>query len=1042
MILTITQPFRNVNLTPQSLKIRHWRFTVVAALMILAVLMSPWTLAAFPVIFAMAHINDPDKSTPPAAAPENPNGITDRELFSSPVAPWWVVILQRGMERWGLWQERRAGALGNGTRRKLVERLVERMERKDPVTAGHVERVSRLIEAFGERLGLSESAVQDIKDGARLHDVGKLFIWDRVLNKPGPLNDLWEWPYMRLHTLFGFLILSQHRSLRYVASIAMAHQEKWDGSGYPLHARGIHIPMAARLISIVDTFDAMTSDRPYRKALSEDEAIRELQRLAGQQWDPWLVGQFIELLKEFKLKGIPVTESEIAAEAKATAPPASPERSRGAAAPKKGGPAGIIEIQLVLIIAGILATAGIAGIYVLCLEIYRQHRRLAPPSQFHSQLTELIDRRIRHDALGERAAIRKALDHWQKKWLDPRVRSLGKKGLTQGLLLAELGNISEKLGIYLSPEQESQMNQIARDLAPELSSFEVLNTANRRINLMRAWQEKIVEEQAKLRQSAAPPAAAPGAGNEEGFVAQPFLGILSIVTGVFLIPAGLVYWGPAVAFGMVLFCVNRSPVLNELLPFHVDIAKNFPNQPTTEVFPFMKWNNRRSAVRMAEINVTSVLPDSLESYVVKNADKLGGFKRGESAQTATLSSPTNFRGFSGRFSTLRQSRMASLMRFIKVFMSFAWVWQPRNWGQLATSIWSSSSSIMTRYSRGSIAPKFTITSLHFQVSVLAPLTLIAFLIWPEHFRHILGTSAMVFMAGMTEPPPGSEPPASSADKPAAAPDDEKGPMHGNFLVTKRWDMAIQNPLAAFLVLTTTLVLNILAAPLAAYALIAIAFSVLYNPKSQPEAIESPVEPSGLRDILPPLVQPGGLGLSRIDQVNLIDDNRHRAQVVSIAQMSEIMGAKAEAGVVLALDPSQISMSQIFQLLKQLLKSNPDKKRIRVAFVGSNLALRPRARLVESMLRLQLGLKAITIDRTAKVLEPLDLDWLYGEIRRQDSTMDGFSLYLLADPSMDLKPSWRSRLIQVMMAVTKDTFILVSARVADKLRAAQAAAVSQ
>jgi HD-GYP domain-containing protein (c-di-GMP phosphodiesterase class II) len=128
--------------------------------------------------------------------------------------------------------------------------------------------------------------------GALLHDVGKIGIQDAILLKPGALTDE-EWAVMRRHPLIGAEILQRLTHLEGAREIVVAHQERWDGSGYPAGLKGTAIPLCARIFAVADAFDAMTSDRPYRKKMTYADARKEIERCAGTQFDPEVVEAFL-----------------------------------------------------------------------------------------------------------------------------------------------------------------------------------------------------------------------------------------------------------------------------------------------------------------------------------------------------------------------------------------------------------------------------------------------------------------------------------------------------------------------------------------------------------------------------------------------------------------------------------------------------------------------------------------------------------------------------------------------------------------------------
>ena len=178
-----------------------------------------------------------------------------------------------------------------------VESLAAALELRDCYTGQHSEEVVALARAVGERLQLSSPSLVELEFAARLHDVGKLAVPDSILQKPGPL-DTREWKVMRRHPRAASEMLAGIPGLEAVALVARFHHERWDGDGYPDGLEGERIPLASRVISVCDAYDAMTSDRPYRPALSRDAALRELREGAGSQFDPWIVESLIEVLEE------------------------------------------------------------------------------------------------------------------------------------------------------------------------------------------------------------------------------------------------------------------------------------------------------------------------------------------------------------------------------------------------------------------------------------------------------------------------------------------------------------------------------------------------------------------------------------------------------------------------------------------------------------------------------------------------------------------------------------------------------------------------
>lgn len=184
------------------------------------------------------------------------------------------------------------------TRAKIQEmmELVRAVEEKDPATEGHCSRIERLALATGERLGLFGDRLIALSYAAYLHDIGKVKIPDRILNKPGPLTDE-EWEEMRKHPGYGAEMLADKEFLTEAAKIVVAHHERHDGAGYPNGLKGEEIPLEARIVAVVDAYDAITSKRPYSPALSQDTAMAELRKNAGTQFDPHVVEAFLDVLQ-------------------------------------------------------------------------------------------------------------------------------------------------------------------------------------------------------------------------------------------------------------------------------------------------------------------------------------------------------------------------------------------------------------------------------------------------------------------------------------------------------------------------------------------------------------------------------------------------------------------------------------------------------------------------------------------------------------------------------------------------------------------------
>jgi HD-GYP domain-containing protein (c-di-GMP phosphodiesterase class II) len=175
--------------------------------------------------------------------------------------------------------------------------LVRIMHAKQPGLPDHSTGVARLATLVGRRLGMNAEQLDELSRAAELHDIGKVGIPDAILDKPGELDPS-EWEFIRQHTILGERILSAAPALRPVAHIVRASHERWDGRGYPDRLSGEEIPLAARIVAVCDAYEAITQDRCYREARSEEVAREELRREAGHQFDPVVVDAFLAELDE------------------------------------------------------------------------------------------------------------------------------------------------------------------------------------------------------------------------------------------------------------------------------------------------------------------------------------------------------------------------------------------------------------------------------------------------------------------------------------------------------------------------------------------------------------------------------------------------------------------------------------------------------------------------------------------------------------------------------------------------------------------------
>ena len=180
---------------------------------------------------------------------------------------------------------------------ETIRSLAFVVEAKDAGTGQHLERCRVYGVALMREMGIDDE-YPDAQYGFLLHDAGKVGIPERILGKPGPLTAA-EWRVMRTHPLIGYQMVAGIPFLQHAAEIVRNHHEMFDGSGYPAGLKGEEILLPARVFSVVDAFDAMTTDRPYRAALSLDHAAGELQKMAGTQFDPEVVRSFLPLIERF-----------------------------------------------------------------------------------------------------------------------------------------------------------------------------------------------------------------------------------------------------------------------------------------------------------------------------------------------------------------------------------------------------------------------------------------------------------------------------------------------------------------------------------------------------------------------------------------------------------------------------------------------------------------------------------------------------------------------------------------------------------------------
>lgn len=176
--------------------------------------------------------------------------------------------------------------------------MADAIDQRDPYTADHSRRVSELSVRIAEVYGMNERDLGRLRIASRLHDIGKIGIGNDLLHKPGKLTDD-EWKIMQDHPVIGEQLLKPYRQFKHETMLVRSHHERWDGKGYPDKLRGQNIPLGARIIAVADTFDAMTTARPYRGPLSKQIAIDEIRNGAMTQFDPRVVASFLHVMEEW-----------------------------------------------------------------------------------------------------------------------------------------------------------------------------------------------------------------------------------------------------------------------------------------------------------------------------------------------------------------------------------------------------------------------------------------------------------------------------------------------------------------------------------------------------------------------------------------------------------------------------------------------------------------------------------------------------------------------------------------------------------------------
>jgi putative nucleotidyltransferase with HDIG domain len=185
-----------------------------------------------------------------------------------------------------------------------IEGWSRALDLRDRETEGHTIRVTDLTLRLARSMGVTEEELVHMRRGALLHDIGKMGIPDNILLKPGPLTDE-EWIVMRRHPEYAYELLTLVSYLRPALLIPYCHHEKWDGTGYPRGLREEAIPLAARLFAVVDVWDALRSERPYRKAWPAEKVRKHLMEQSGKHFDPQALSMFLKMLDQEESAGLP-----------------------------------------------------------------------------------------------------------------------------------------------------------------------------------------------------------------------------------------------------------------------------------------------------------------------------------------------------------------------------------------------------------------------------------------------------------------------------------------------------------------------------------------------------------------------------------------------------------------------------------------------------------------------------------------------------------------------------------------------------------------
>ena len=181
----------------------------------------------------------------------------------------------------------------NTTHSSIINSIQATLHESSNYTEEHSERLVKLSVDLGSALGLSDEQLLELDLLSRLHDIGKICIEESILSKPGKLTDA-EWAKVKRHPEVGYKIAQASTELVQISELILSHHERWDGNGYPQGLSGTQIPLLSRIITIIDAYDAMTQDRPYRKAMPKESAVNEIIDNADKQFDPYIAHVFVE----------------------------------------------------------------------------------------------------------------------------------------------------------------------------------------------------------------------------------------------------------------------------------------------------------------------------------------------------------------------------------------------------------------------------------------------------------------------------------------------------------------------------------------------------------------------------------------------------------------------------------------------------------------------------------------------------------------------------------------------------------------------------